>query len=154
MSEIWWEILLFHSAEVQKARAYRECKPWNRNRNRYWRCLSWLLSSKLLTWQCKHKKTWWNSSSNDDTVHSQLGRPHAWELEVPAHTFQYYWDKLHELLWSFSLQAVTVQNPNNKVSYLKTSLVHMYGKFRSINEHRMNLVQLPPFEISTKGLET
>lgn len=42
----------------------------------------------------------------------------------------------------------------NEVLYLKTSLVHMYGKFRSINEHRMNLIQLPPFDISMKGLET
>lgn len=152
MNEIWWEVLLFHSAEVQKARAYRKCKLWNRNRNRYWRCLSWLLSSKLpgSVNTRKHGET---QVPNDDTGHSQLGHPHAWELEVPAHTFKYYCDKLHELLWSFNLQAVTVQNPNNEVSYRKTSLVHMYGKFRGINEHRMNLIQLSSFEISTKGLE-
>lgn len=68
---------------------------------------------------------------NDNTVNSEPGHPHAWKLEVPAYTFKYYHDKFH---WSFNLQAVTLQSPNNEVSYLKTNLLHMNGKLRC--EHR------------------
>lgn len=108
-----------------------------------------LIAIVQITWQCNTVKLKFLMMTQG-TVNWGIHMPENWKF---LHTHLNITVTSSMSSSGHSISRLSRCRTQTMKSYRKTSLVHMYGKFRGINEHRMNLIQLPSFEISTKGLE-